>query len=400
MMKVKPGILFVGVLAVTTALYACSASNPDRPSMSFVAPLAQQPANGVQYNYNQQPLTLSITNSVRTGSDPVTYSVEVATDAGFSNRVFTRDGIPEGSGGTTSVQIDVLKGGTTYYWRSTAAVGGVAGEAASAQSFFVKPNFVLNPPELLTPASGASVSLPRPTFTVVNSSFTGSPGTISYEFQVSTSASFNSLIASATVLQTPGQTSWTPNADLPEGNYYWRARARDLSNSVDSNFPSGASFERKTGLDLNSVTYLLGPNIASWPETRTISDAYHVGDQLCIFWDGEDWPAAPFPFDPSVEIEGNQWNFVQIGGKWYGAAGHWFRPGQNCKPEVDENYFIDGFQGIQPISSVVLHAGDVFAVAVSTPARTWPESRTLDHRSNVVFVVYLGPSRGGRPGVR
>ena len=52
------------------------------------APQASQPANGASYNFNQQPITLAITNVVRTGSETVTYSVEVARDTGFTNKVF------------------------------------------------------------------------------------------------------------------------------------------------------------------------------------------------------------------------------------------------------------------------------------------------------------------------
>lgn len=388
-MKAKPGILLAGVFAVTSLLYACTTSNPNRPSMTFGAPLAQQPANGVIYNFNQQPLTLTITNSVRTGSDPVTYSVEVATDAGFANKAFTRDGIPEGANGTTSVQISMLTGNQNYYWRWHANVSGVTGQPSASQSFFVKPNIVLNAPQLLTPAGGATVNTLRPTFTIVNSTFTGAPGPISYEFDVSLSSTFQALVATATVPQGSGQTSWTPTSDLPVGTIFWRARARDLANSVDSGFV-GSQFDRKAGLDLNAVNYLLGPNIASWPETRQITLAtFDSGSgTLCIFWDGEDWPAIPFPFDDTAEIEGNQWNFVQINGQWYGGASSWYRPGQNCKVEGGPTYFSDSFEGIEPITSVKLNPGDMFGVAISTPARTWPNPKTLDHRSNVVFVTW------------
>src|SRR5215475_725978 len=102
-MKVKPGIFLVAVSVVASFVLACTSENPNRPTMSFTAPLAQQPANGVSYNFNQQPITLTITNVVRTGSETVTYSVEVARDTGFSNKVFTRDGIAENPSGTTSV---------------------------------------------------------------------------------------------------------------------------------------------------------------------------------------------------------------------------------------------------------------------------------------------------------
>jgi len=388
-MKVKPSILLAGVLGVTSMLYACTSSNPNRPSMTFGAPLLQQPANGVIYNFNQQPLTLTITNSVRTGSDPVTYSVQVATDSAFTNKVFSRDGIAEGANGTTSVTIDMLAGNQNYYWRWNANVGGVAGAPSSSQSFFVKPNIVLNAPQLLTPASGATVNAVRPTFTVIDSTFTGQPAAISYEFQVSTSSSFQSLVASATVAQTSGQTSWTPSVDMPVATLYWRARARDLTNNVDSGFASASQFDRKAGLDLNSVVYQLGPNIANWPETRQITATFDSSiGQLCIFWTGEDWPAIPFPFDETATIEGNQWNFVQINGTWYGGASSWYRPNQNCKTEGGDTYFSDSFMGIQPISSAHLNPGDQFAVAISTPARTWPDPQTLNHRSNVIFVTW------------
>lgn len=388
-MKVKPTILFAGTLAGTAFIYACSASNPNRPTMTFGAPLAQQPANGVSYNFNQQPITLTITNSVRTGSDPVTYTVEVASDAGFANKVFTKDGIPEGANGTTSVTIGSLNGNSNYYWHWRASVSGVVGEPSAMQSFFVRPNIVLNPPQLLAPASGASINAPRPTFTVVNSTFSGNPGAITYEFQVSTTSNFASLVASASVPQQTGQTSWTPGADLPVGTIFWRARARDLANSVDSPFPSSVQFERKAGLDLTQVIYELGPNIASWPETRTITNVGWDRDSgtLCIDAVGEDWPAVPFVFDDSVQVEGNQWSFAQINGKWYGGANSWYRPGQSCKSE-GSTYWSDGFPGIEPIASVHLNPGDVWAVATSTPARAWPAGRSLDHRSNVVFITW------------
>ena len=96
----------------------------------------------------------------------------------------------------------------------------------------------------------------------------------------------------------------------------------------------------------------------------------------------------PFVFDDSVQVEGNQWSFAQINGQWYGGANSWYRPGQECKTEGGAAYWSDGFPGIQPISSVQLHPGDVWAVALSTPARAWPSGRSLDHRSNVVFITW------------
>ena len=176
-MKVKPGMYLVAVSVVTSFVMACTTQNPNRPTMSFVAPQASQPANGASYNFNQQPITLAITNVVRTGSETVTYSVEVARDTGFANKVFNRDGIAENPSGTTSVALDPLTvAASTYYWRWKAVVNGIAGEPSNSQNFFLKPNIVLNPPQLLAPASAATINVPRPTFTVVNSTFQGNPG--------------------------------------------------------------------------------------------------------------------------------------------------------------------------------------------------------------------------------
>jgi hypothetical protein len=394
-MKVKPGSLLVAVSVFTSFVLACTTQNPNRPTMSFTAPQASQPANGVTYNFNQQPITLAITNVVRTGSETVTYSVEVARDSGFSNKVFTRDGIVENPSGTTSVTLDPLTGNSNYYWHWKAVVNGIAGEPSNAQSFFLRPNIVLNPPQLLTPASAASVSDVRPTFTVVNSTFQGTPGAITYEFQVSTTSNFAALVASASVPQQTNQTSWTPSVDLPVGTIFWRARARDLANSVDSPFPASASFERKAGLDLSKVIYVAPyPNIANWPETKTITSvSFDKGSgTMCIDAVGEDWPPTPFIFNGPGEnsvVEGNHWNFVQINGQWYAGANSWYRPGQSCKFEGSGDvYFSDGFAGINPLQSVHLNPGDEWFVALSTPARAWPEGKSLDHRSNLYRLVW------------
>ena len=61
--------------------------------------------------------------------------------------------------------------------------------------------------------------------------------------------------------------------------------------------------------------------------------------------------------------------------------------GQFCKGEYDENFFIDGFKGA-PLNSVVLHSGDVFGIMMSTPARGYPDGKSLDERSNVVLMVW------------
>ncbi len=378
------GLMFVAVAGVCAG--ACS-DNPARPSMSFAAPVSQQPANDAAYNFNQQPISLQIINSVRTGSSPVTYAVELSKSNTFAAPTFAEEGIAEGNAGTTSVQLPALEGNTTYYWRWRAVVDGVAGAPSPTRSFFLRPNIILGKPRLDQPSNGGAVYGARPTFRVTNSSVEGPAGAISYEFQVSASQGFGTLIASQTVSAQQGETSWSPTVDLPEGNLFWRVRARDLASSVDGPFSDVAGFERRFGIDLDTVVYALGPNISKWPQTATLTSWSKNGDQVCTEYDAR-WPHAAFLGDPNVPVVANQWMFVNVGGVWYGGAGHWMRPNQYCKSEYDEHFFVDGFAGRAPFNSLVLRSGDVFGVAVSTPARFYPADKTLDERSDVQFLVW------------
>jgi hypothetical protein len=358
--------------------------------MSFAAPIAQQPANGLNYNFNQQPISLRIVNAVRTGGAPVSYAVEVSADPSFNGLAFNSDGIGEGADGTTAVQLPPLIGNTMYYWRWRAVVDGIAGEPSSAQSFFLRPNIVLFAPVLQQPGDGSAVFSARPTFTARNITPEGPAGTLSYEFQVSESVTFEPLAGGDTVQEHSGATTaWSPPFDLPEGDLFWRVRVKDLANDIEGPFSEPQSFERRFGIDLASVVYVLGPDISEWPQTATLTNVSKSGDVVCTDYDGGNhWPSAPFLGNPDSRVVGNQWVFLLRDGVWYGGAGHWLRPGQTCKPEYDEHFFVDGFQGREPFASYVPRSGDVIGFAVSTPARFYPADNTVDERTDVRLLVW------------
>lgn len=380
------------VMASAVSVWACNTNNPARPSMSFAAPVLQQPANGVAYNFTQQPITIQVVNAVRTGTSPVTYTVEVSSSSAFATLAVSRDGIAEGSDGTTSVTLPQLAGNTTYYWRSRAVVDGTAGQASATQSFFVRPNITINVPAVQNPAAGSDVFGARPTFTVTNATRTGPAGTIFYEFQVASSGAFGTLLASSTVQEQTTATSWTPSSDLPEGTLFWRVRAKDVAADVNGAFTPALRFERRFGIDLNKAVIAFGPgHVATWPETARLTNVYFDPadtEVMCTEYDDPGWPETPF-FGGPATVYANQWVFVNHQGTWYGGAAAWMRAWpQFCKRDYDQAFFQDSLGGRFPFNQTVLHTGDVIGVMMTSPARAWPDMKTVDQRSNIVMVAW------------
>ncbi len=146
-------------------------------------------------------------------------------------------------------------------------------------------------------------------------------------------------------------------------------------------------------IDLNQVTIVLGPNIASWPQTSTVTATQATDHNLCIWHTAlGQWPTTIFFDDPTTLLEGNQWVFANINGQWYGGAADWYRPGQACKDVTANTIGRDAFYNPsqEPLHSWVPRPGEVFGVMSSTPARAWPAMRTLDQRTNVVLVRWGG----------
>src|SRR6476660_908751 len=213
-------LALASVFIAAAILFPAACSSPNSPSVSFTNPVAANPGNGASYRFRDQPVTLTITNAIRTGDAPVSYVVEVASDPNFGTKVFSKDNVPETSG-STSLQIGNLAGGGTYYWHWKAVIDGVTGQPSPTQQFTVGQQVTIGPPQISDTTSGGTASGVRPSFTTNNASTSGPVGKISYEFQVSSASSFSPLLASDTVDEQPRQTSWTPSVDLPEGALFW-----------------------------------------------------------------------------------------------------------------------------------------------------------------------------------
>jgi hypothetical protein len=146
-------------------------------------------------------------------------------------------------------------------------------------------------------------------------------------------------------------------------------------------------------INLAQVIVIKGaPGVASWPITSTLTSVTVAESELCTYHSmSGQWPTVPFFGDPENPIEGNQWLFANIGGQWYGGAGEWLRPGQQCKIVDARNIGPDEFynDSDEPLHSWIPSSGELVGVMVSTPARAYPDMATLNQRSNVILVPWL-----------
>lgn len=155
--------------------------------------------------------------------------------------------------------------------------------------------------------------------------------------------------------------------------------------------PPAQSFDE---IDLGAVTIVRGPtDVGNWAQTSRVTGTQAVDHSLCI-WHTKlgQWPSTIFFDDPSTLVEGNQWVFANINGRWYGGAADWYRPGQACKDVTPQTIAHDAFytDGEEPLRSWEPRPGEIFGLMSSTPARAWPTMRTVDERSNVVLVRWGG----------
>lgn len=383
----------IGLVAV-----ACSSPSPSAPSVSFVAPSAQTPSNNAVFNYSDQPISLKISNAPKTGSAPTTYSVEIASDSGFNNMVYTKDGIPEDASGATSVTIGTLNGNATYYWHSRAVVNSAAGAFSSTQTFFIRPQITIQAPGIFAPSDGSSAVGTRPNFTANNAVANGPADTLFYTFQVANASSFaaGTIVAQGVIQQQPNQTSFTPSSDLGAGNYFWRVQASDLTNHISSPFSSVASF-RIVPFDMTQATILDSPsNLGSWPVTTNITSIIFTPISFEVDFDrrvGDNrWP--DFPFGAGGSLQYTLGMCVNPGG-----AGHWFCSAvvqfwfgreldASTPPEdVGANWFYDARWA--PILGYQPQPGETVGIFVAQGNQRDGQDTTPLERSNVAFTPWL-----------
>jgi hypothetical protein len=407
------------LLAALLTIVGCSKSSPTSPTTtaaaapdasltaSVTAPRPLTPANAASIANVAQPVTLTVQNAVVTKAGGTIYTFEVASDAAFSAKVQTKDGIAEGSSGQTAVKLDPLAPASDYYWHSRATGGGTTGVFGAVYKFTIGPAIAINAPTPIAPLNGAATGA-RPTLRAANATRTGPAGAISYRFEISNSSSFASIVSTGTVAEGANETGYTPVADLPiNATLFWRVTAIDPTNAISSLPSAPQSFVTSQTIDLSKVVYLLGPNLSTWKETGKITAVEQdgsaaAGGPMCISFTDPGWPDAKWIYggsDPNFGIYGNQWYFANINGTWYGGPGEWlYRGAATCKAGQGTTTIGPDSGFGNPFSSWVPKPGELVGYAVSASARALPQMATVQERTDVVLVPWHDSSIQGFTG--
>jgi hypothetical protein len=237
MKRLSALLLLSPLFLMAAGCEAVKSADPLSPSVAgpiagvnITAPKPLEP-NGSKVENDKQPVTLVVENASTSGQRPLSYVFEVASDAGFTTKVFSRNGIAPGDGGRTSMRLpDPLQSGRTYYWRARAEDGANTGPFSGAANFDVFTPIVIDQPGLIAPINVIQTENLHPTFQWNNAPRSGPAGPISYVIELSDTDSFANKLAVWTVGEQPNQTSLNSPQDLAFGKiYFWHTRGYEAT---------------------------------------------------------------------------------------------------------------------------------------------------------------------------
>ncbi|PYR37269.1 MAG: hypothetical protein DMF90_07400 [Acidobacteria bacterium] len=230
--------LFVWLL-VSTVATGCAIEKSENPLSPTIAgpipgvnispPKLLEPVPNQAISTDKQPISLLIENASSNGPRPLNYRFEVASDPGFSNIAFSRAGVPQGTGGRTTLGLpDALASGRNYFWRARAEDGADTGPYATAATFIVFTPVVIGQPVPMSPVGNITIGDLTPSFKVNNAPRSGPAGAITYVLELADSDSFGNKVAIWTFPEQPNQSSLGAPAALPPGKrLFWHVRGYD-----------------------------------------------------------------------------------------------------------------------------------------------------------------------------
>jgi hypothetical protein len=409
-----------GVCAVAIVMTGCEAtksSNPLAPTVAgpipgvnITAPAVVDPSTGAKIPVDKQPITLTVVNASTNGVRPLSYVFDVATDADFTNKVFSRDGVTPGDGRTSLRLPDALATGRSYYWRARAQDGANTGPFTPAVGFNVFTPVVLLAPGLVSPLANEIVASLKPTFVVTAAPRSGPVGAVSYQIEISDNATFGNRIETWTTPEQPTQTSLVTPTDLAPGQaYFWHVRAFDptttgpWSPAISFSTPAGATGggggpapvagpAPGDAINLNLASVYNSPStIASWPATSTITSLTMSSSTGLAFrfTTESSWPDV-IPPGFSGPLQYTVWAVVNVNGSWNtsGFIQMWRGRGSTGAPILAEfpiNWAYDSRWG--PMNHYQPHAGEQMGFFLSAGnARGESGVSSVRERTNVVLL--------------
>jgi len=422
-------ISVVGLLGAVLALSACEASktsNPLSPSVAgpipgveISAPRMLEPQAGQRISVASQPITLLIENSSSNGVRPVTYTFEIATDAAFNTRVFTRESIPPGDGGRTSLRLpDPLATGRTYFWRVKALDGANESAWANAAQFDIFTPIVIDAPALVSPGINVTIDTLRPRFTFNNVARSGPVGAISYLVEVADSDAFTNKIAQWSGAEQPTQTTLDIPVELQYNKvYYWHVRAYDATTlgpfsnnrafatpppapipTVDPNpNPNPGPAAANDMAPMTTATILNSPrDLARWPITTGIGLVDIRSSGVRVDFSKKTGPGRWPDFTPPGWDGSLQYTLgmmLNINGSWYASAPVQFWFGLDYSGGPPSQYALNWFYDPGRWAPMTYHQptpGEqigIFVCAGDCRNTTDGSRSPVKERSNVVIVT-------------
>jgi hypothetical protein len=338
----------IAALAAAIAVAGCEAkksSNPlsatvagPIPGVNITTPKVVEPQSGAKIPVDKQPITLTVENAATNGVRPLYYTFEIATDAGFANKVFTRQNVAPGEGRTSLRLPDALATERTYFWRAQALDGANTGMPTSATNFDVYTPIVIEAPVPVAPAENSTVGPGHPKLTVANAPRSGPVGAISYTFEVAEDFAFTRKFGWA-VTEQPTQTTTEEPGDLaPNKIYFWRAIAYQTTNpSIIGAWSRAVSFVTPPAatvptipapggpvgadaFDLSAAVIHASPNAAAWPATASITSLSFRSDGVAVEFTKKSGPGRwPDVVPPgwSGPLQYTLWIAMNLGGTWH-----------------------------------------------------------------------------------
>ena len=216
------------LLAVLT-IAACSKSNPTTPSTTCSFTVGPPSVSAFP------PEGGSGTASVTAAS-----GCSWAATSGSAFITITQGASGSGNG---SVQFTVAPNATATDRTGTLTIAGSA--ISLTQRAAIATPVTLSAPAATSPIGGQTVSSPRPTLVVNNSTAAGSAGPLTYHFEVSNLDTFPNDASRTFTADLPegggGTTSWVLASDLGQ-NTLWYWRARSTNGTVTSAFSNVETF--------------------------------------------------------------------------------------------------------------------------------------------------------------